>query len=315
MRAIAIAGALLLVLGGCVFEDRCVEGTARGADGRCTGTPGTDGGMADGAGTDGARRDGTTGDGDVDLDSGPGETITEIAVGAATVYGVTSEGRLLGRGNNSIGQLATGDVLSVMGPQELPVASALRVSSTLTHACAYTGSAETYCWGGNGDGQLGVGSSAAQINSPTSVGAFGAVRDLEASFANTCVATLLGGGVCWGRNDQGQLGVGDTVDRDAPSDPIQYEVAAGDVREVEGVAEVAMGITTSASGRTTVMSSAWATTATARSVPTRSRSGTARSRCASRGSARPPRSPQPTRTLVPWPRGKSFAGARTGLER
>jgi len=86
------------------------------------------------------------------------------------------------------------------------------------HTCALK-SGQVYCWGYNGDGRLGDGTTTDRIT-PTLVadGAMGnsGVTAVAAGWAYTCA--LKGGQVyCWGYNGNGRLGDGTTTDRNTPT--------------------------------------------------------------------------------------------------
>ena len=84
------------------------------------------------------------------------------------------------------------------------------------------------CWGANGDGQLGDGTTTNRSTPVTvsglsfGIGASGipVIPSVSAGFAHTCAAVgdaLVGVGVqCWGNNAEGQLGDGTTVSSNVP---------------------------------------------------------------------------------------------------
>ncbi len=84
------------------------------------------------------------------------------------------------------------------------------------------------CWGANGHGQLGVGSTK-DSSLPVAVDLDGVVQ-VSAGGEHTCALVTDGSVWCWGRNDQGQLGLGTTQDALTPARvdlPESTWVAAG----------------------------------------------------------------------------------------
>jgi cysteine-rich repeat protein len=92
------------------------------------------------------------------------------------------------------------------------------------HSCALCEGGYVRCWGDNVDGQLGLGHKLFEgdrhpyqilnaSNGPNIVDLGGeAAIDITAGYGFTCVI-LTGGSVrCWGQNDTGQLGLGNTID-------------------------------------------------------------------------------------------------------
>lgn len=79
-----------------------------------------------------------------------------------------------------------------------------------SHLCVVRRQGDVQCWGYNGDGQLGDGTTTDRAR-PTFVTGLGGVqvRRVASGSANTC-ATIAGGTVtyCWGDNTEGQLGTG-----------------------------------------------------------------------------------------------------------
>ncbi|MBU1160590.1 hypothetical protein KJ992_00025 [Patescibacteria group bacterium] len=73
------------------------------------------------------------------------------------------------------------------------------------------------CWGYNGSGQLGNGSTNS-TSTPVQVSNLGAstVKEITAGTYHTCALKTDGSMVCWGNNDFGQLGDGSTNSTPTP---------------------------------------------------------------------------------------------------
>ncbi|KFZ63033.1 E3 ISG15--protein ligase HERC5, partial [Antrostomus carolinensis] len=76
-----------------------------------------------------------------------------------------------------------------------------------------------FSWGQNTHGQLGVGSQTTLISEPQLVERLKGVplAQIAAGGAHSTAVSLSGAVYSWGKNDFGQLGLGDTEDRDCPS--------------------------------------------------------------------------------------------------
>jgi alpha-tubulin suppressor-like RCC1 family protein len=144
--------------------------------------------------------------------------------GAVKCFGYVAGGFL------GLGDMSTrGDLPGTMGAA-LPAVdlgsgvAATEVSLGYIHTCAVLADGGLKCWGGNNVGQLGLGDTSARGEAPgtmgdrlprVNVGTAATVVSVSAGYEITC-AVLVGGRVkCWGANDGGALGLGDTVARGA----------------------------------------------------------------------------------------------------
>jgi alpha-tubulin suppressor-like RCC1 family protein len=84
------------------------------------------------------------------------------------------------------------------------------------HNCAIDATQSLYCWGYNGNGNIGDGTTTDRM-APTLVGAPGSFAQVSTGFAHSCALTTAGVAYCWGRNYDGQLGDGSFTDRATPT--------------------------------------------------------------------------------------------------
>jgi alpha-tubulin suppressor-like RCC1 family protein len=101
----------------------------------------------------------------------------------------------------------------------------LTVSAGEFHTCAVHGDHTLWCWGENGNGQLGDGTtngSDVPVQESTAASDWAAVT---AGYVHTCAIKTTGTLWCWGDNGNGQLGDGTTSDSHVP---VQESTAASD---------------------------------------------------------------------------------------
>lgn len=137
-------------------------------------------------------------------------------------------------GLNELGQL--GDDSTIDSPVPVPVyglasgVQALALGGQV-HSCALVnGGAQ--CWGYNGDGELGDGSTISSSVPVQVLGLTSGVQAIANGDYHTC-ALVNGGVLCWGSNGAGQLGNGMTADSPVPI-PVQV---LGLTRGVQAIAE------------------------------------------------------------------------------
>jgi len=120
---------------------------------------------------------------------------------------------------NDAGDANDGSLGPDGSPTGLPV---VEVAAGNSHACARFNNGTVKCWGNNQSGQLGTGIPANVGDEPNELG--GNLPLVDLGTGRTAVALACGAGhtcarldnnqvKCWGSNDQGQLGLGDTVNR------------------------------------------------------------------------------------------------------
>jgi alpha-tubulin suppressor-like RCC1 family protein len=122
-------------------------------------------------------------------------------------------------GNNSNGQLGDGTTTQRTSPAAVSglASGVAAVAAGGYHSCAITSVGGVVCWGRNLYGQLGDGTTTDQLT-PTAVsGLASGVAAIAAGGSYTCALTTVGGVVCWGQNNYGQLGDGTTTNRLTPT--------------------------------------------------------------------------------------------------
>ena len=122
--------------------------------------------------------------------------------GIAWCWGLNgNEGRL---GSNQLSAESMSSV-PVKVPGDLRFA---QLSTYGRHTCGITLDGKAYCWGYNGWGSLGSGSSASQSATPQAVAGNLKFRAVSAGADHTCGVTTDNKAYCWGNNDWRQLGTG-----------------------------------------------------------------------------------------------------------
>ncbi|MFN8074221.1 MAG: hypothetical protein U0Q15_02235 [Kineosporiaceae bacterium] len=122
-------------------------------------------------------------------------------------------------GDNSYGQLGLGTTDTVVRTTPVRVGTDRwsQVTAGARHTCAVRTDSTLWCWGSNTYGQLGVGDTATRTR-PTQVrtATSSSFWMVSGGAFFTCGTSTDWKAHCWGRNDSGQLGVGDHTNRYSP---------------------------------------------------------------------------------------------------
>ncbi|XP_011085016.1 ultraviolet-B receptor UVR8 isoform X1 [Sesamum indicum] len=153
----------------------------------------------------------------------PGNYIKAIACGGRHSAAITDAGALLTFGWGLYGQCGQGSTDDELSPTCVSSLLGIRiegVAAGLWHTICISADGDVYAFGGNQFGQLGTGADHAEtlprlLDAPSLENVHAKVVSCGAR--HTAVVTEDGNTFCWGWNKYGQLGLGDVIDRNIPS--------------------------------------------------------------------------------------------------
>lgn len=143
---------------------------------------------------------------------------------------INSSSELYCWGRNHVGQIGDGTAgtecypaasSSCQIPEKITTASDwFTVDADITHSCGIRGSGSLYCWGENGNGQLGRGNTADSTIPALIDGQAHNINDwaqVSVDGGATCAIRTNGDAYCWGHNNSGEVGDGTTTQRNWPT--------------------------------------------------------------------------------------------------
>ncbi len=151
---------------------------------------------------------------------GLSEGVVMVSAGRLHTCAVTAAGGVKCWGLNTAGQLGDDTTTIRLTPVDVVGLDAdiVAVSAGSDHTCALTRAGRVKCWGWNGNGQLGDGTTIMRLIPVEVVDLADSVQMVSAGGYHTCAITAGGGVKCWGENRSGALGDGTWTNRLTPVD-------------------------------------------------------------------------------------------------
>src|SRR6266545_4128308 len=148
-----------------------------------------------------------------------GLNFSQVSAGISHTCGVTASNTIYCWGSNTSGQLGIGSTGgSSPEPTQVTPATPLvfvQVSAGSDHTCATTTSgglaSGAYCWGNDGNGQLGDGTAGIGVDEPQLVSGGFLWKQITAGVALTCAIRSNDQAYCWGQNNEGETGNGGVI--------------------------------------------------------------------------------------------------------
>jgi alpha-tubulin suppressor-like RCC1 family protein len=161
------------------------------------------------------------------IDLGSGRTATAIAAGYQHTCAILDNASIKCWGYGADGQLGRGERKGELEPKPDPIdlgsgRNAKAIVTGNSHNCVMLDNSSIKCWGLNDSGQLGQGDTDSRGDEPDQMGDFlpsidlgsgKTARAISAGDRHTCAILDNASIKCWGKNDSGQLGLGDNSTR------------------------------------------------------------------------------------------------------
>ncbi|MEM7375085.1 MAG: HYR domain-containing protein [Bacteroidota bacterium] len=142
-----------------------------------------------------------------------------ISCGTYASYAIKSDGSLWSWGRNDFGELGIGSTIDQSSPVQVGTDTDwAQVSGGLDHVSARKTDGTLWSWGKGSNGRLGNGTISGNVSSPGQIGTdtdWDVLSEGEGSFSFAVKSNTNVYG--WGRNHQGQLGIGTTIDASSPT--------------------------------------------------------------------------------------------------
>lgn len=151
-----------------------------------------------------------------------------VSAGQVHAAALKANGSLWSWGSNTFGQLGNRTTVNSAVPvrETGNATNWSAVSAGDSHSVARKSNNTLWAWGGNSHGQLGIGTNL-DVPGPLQVGVNTDWTGAAAGSMHTVAMKANGTVWCWGDNTFGQLGDGTNVSKNAPAQPVVFQVTPG----------------------------------------------------------------------------------------
>jgi len=170
--------------------------------------------------------------------------LTHLSGGETHFCGIGESNKVFCWGHGKLGRLGNGETQNFSHPKEIDMSETgfdndfVHVSAGFTHSCGVHRKGYIFCWGDNAYGQIGHANLDQNFLKPAliemgSTDASHAFVHVTAGHDYTCAIHESLNAYCWGRGNEGQLGLGSMVSRQHPqkvrlSGKLVRKLVAGD---------------------------------------------------------------------------------------
>ncbi len=146
----------------------------------------------------------------------PPPCTAQVAAGWSHTCARKANGTVWCWGINNASQLGTGESASDVKMRNAPsqvkgLTAATAIVAGDSHSCAIVDGGQAWCWGYNGDGQLGDGQMLTTSSVPVLTRNVSDAIKIGAGGNTSCAIRAAGSVACWGSNEFGQIGNGATA--------------------------------------------------------------------------------------------------------
>ena len=153
--------------------------------------------------------DGTTTDRLVPTVIDSGTSYSRVATGQDHTCAITTTGVLKCWGRNNYSKVGDGTTTTRLTPVIIDSGvSYAEISLGQFHTCGVTTTGVLKCWGDNSRGQIGDGSFVSPVSTPKIIDSGVSYSQVDLGTSHSCAIKADGGLMCWGSNDQNELGDG-----------------------------------------------------------------------------------------------------------